>query len=118
MGWGSSTVIFHYVDFLHVSVKLDRLTTLGFSAGAGFVIFVWPLCGVFPGVLLEYFTILILVSGYMHKSCVSCTSHLLTCREYIFCLALASAALLGVGRLGGFSSLSFPGVVITVGICS
>ena len=107
MGWGGggSIVIFHYVDFLHVSVKLDRLTTLGFSAGAGFVIFVWPLCGVFLGVLLD-------------KSCVSCTSHLLTCREYIFCLALASAALLGVGRLGGFSSLSFPGVVITVGICS
>ena len=35
----------------------------------------------------------------------------------IFCFALASAALLRVGRLGGFSSLSFPGVVVTVGFC-
>ena len=35
-----------------------------------------------------------------------------------FCLVLASADLLGDGRRGGFSSLTFPDVTVTVGICS
>ena len=32
-----------------------------------------------------------------------------------FCIAIASATLLGVGRRGGFSSLLFPDVTVTVG---
>ena len=36
---------------------------------------------------------------------------------YIFCLALASADLLGVSRRGGFSSLSSPAMACTVGRC-
>ena len=34
-----------------------------------------------------------------------------------FYLAFARAALRGVGRLRGFSSLSFPDVTVTVGFC-
>ena len=35
---------------------------------------------------------------------------------FIFCLALASASILGVGRRGRFSYLSFPDMTVTVGI--
>ena len=70
--------MFHDVNFLYIFTELDGLTSLGFAAGAGFVFFVWPLRGVFLGVFLEYFTILIGVSGAMQQACVICTSCLIT----------------------------------------
>ena len=45
------------------------------------------------------------------------TGSLLNRTECIYFLVLARASLLGVGRLGGFSSLSFPGMTVMVGIC-
>ena len=80
--------MFRAVDFLHVFVKLDGLTTLGFSAGAGLIFFVWPLCGLLLGVLLYYFTLLIGVSGSVQQERFSRTGHLLSQRDCIFCLAL------------------------------
>ena len=73
--------MFHDVYFLHVSIELDGLTTLGFVSGAGFILFVWPLRNVPLGVFLEYFTILRGVSGAMQQACVSCTGHIITLRD-------------------------------------
>ena len=38
---------FHGVDLLRLFVKLDGLTTLGFSTGVGFLVFMWPMHGLF-----------------------------------------------------------------------
>ena len=43
-------MVCHDVYLLYLAVELDRLTTLGFSAGAGF--FVGPLRGILGGVFL------------------------------------------------------------------
>ena len=93
--------MFHDVDFLHVVSKLNGLTMLDFPSGVGFILFVWPLCGVLLGVLIYYFTLLRGVSGAMQHSCLSHTGHLLARRDYIFFLALASSVLIGVGRRYG-----------------
>ena len=63
---GVFSMVLHAVYFLHYSVKLDGLTTLDFSTGAG--LFVGPLHGVIAGVLLQYFTILRGVSGDMQQA--------------------------------------------------
>ena len=83
---GDRIIMFHDVDFLHVSVEIDGLTTLGFDAGVGFVFFVWPLWGVLLGLFLDYFTIFRGVSGAMRQACVSRISRLLTWRDSIFFL--------------------------------
>ena len=106
----------HDVGLLEAAVKLDRITTACFAAGAGFIIFMWPLRGILFGVSLRYFTLLRGVSGVMKQACVIQTSNLLAWRDHFFCLALAIATLLGVGRRGGLSSLSVPGMTVTVGI--
>ena len=104
----------HDIDFLNVYVKLDGLTMLGFSVGAGFILFVWPLCGVILGVLFEYFKILGGVSGAIKQACVSRTSHIIAQRDYIFCPELSRTALMGVGRRGVFPYLSFPDMAVMV----
>ena len=43
---GNRSILFHDVGFLDAAVELDSIITLCFSAGAGFNVFMWPLCGV------------------------------------------------------------------------
>ena len=90
--------MFRDVDFLQVVIKLDGLTTLCFAVEAGLIFFVRQLRVVIIGVFIKYFTLLRGVSRAMKQSCFSRTGRLLACRDFIFCLALASASLLGVGR--------------------
>ena len=95
----------HDFGFLDAAVELDGLTMLCFSAGAGFILFVWLLCGVIFRLFLQA----------MQKLWFIYTSCLLAWR---FCPGLASAALLEVGRQSGCSSLSFPEMIVIVGILS
>ena len=67
------------------------------------------------GLNLNYFTSLWGVSRSMQYACLFSTSQRTTQPAWMFCLALSSAALITVGRRGGFSSLSFPDVTVTVG---
>ena len=52
--YAASNMRCHGVDLLRFAVKLDGLTTLGFATGAVLYAFVWPLCGVLFGVILQY----------------------------------------------------------------
>ena len=106
----------HDVGLLDASVKINGLDALCFADGAVFVIFMWPLCGVIFGLFLKYFTLLRKVSSAMQQTCFLCTGCFLDQRYCIFSPALASTDLLGIGRQGGFSSLSFPDMNVMVGI--
>ena len=81
--------------------------------GLSFV--VWPLRGVLGGVILQYFTFFCRVPGAMQQACFP-SGRPIARMACIYCLVLASAARIGVGRQGGFSSLSFPSMTGTVGI--
>ena len=50
---GNMITMIHDVGLLDAAIELDRLTTLCFTAGAGFNIFMWPLCGVIFGLFLS-----------------------------------------------------------------
>ena len=102
--WGRFILGFHGVELLHFSVKLDRLTTLGFVTGAGLFVIVWPLHGVLVEVILQCFTLFWGVSGAMQESCIF-AGQLIAWMAYLFFLAFSRAALLGVGRRGGFYSI-------------
>ena len=80
------------------------------------VIFLWPLSGVLLGVFHEYFALFRRVPRYMHQACV-CNGHPISWMACITCLALADVTLIGVGWQGSFSSLIFPAMAVTVGIC-
>ena len=43
----------HDVEFFHVYVELDGLTTLCFANRVGLILFVWPLRGVIIRVLID-----------------------------------------------------------------
>ena len=88
--------MFHYLDFLHVLVELNRLTTPVYEAGSGFILFVWPLHSILLGLFLYYFTILRGVSGAMHKAYVSISGLLISWRDYIFVLHLPEQPFLGL----------------------
>ena len=98
--------MFHYLDFLHVLVELNRLTTPVYEAGSGFILFVWPLHSILLGLFLYYFTILRGVSGAMHKACFV-TGRTIDRMACIIFLALSSAALLGLVGEAGFTPLIF-----------
>ena len=49
---------FHGVDLLRFAVKLDRLTTLGFASGVGYLVVLCPLHGVIFIVNIKYFSLL------------------------------------------------------------
>ena len=79
------------------------------------------LCGRWTAYFLEYFLITLHSSeeclGPCNKHVFYCTGCIIAWRACFFCLVLASAALIRVDRWGEFSSLSFPDMTITVGIC-
>ena len=54
--------------------------------------------------------------GAMQQAFFIWNGRLLAWMYYIFCLALANAALIGVVMQGGFSSLYIPDMTVTVGI--
>ena len=62
---------YYGVNLLRLTVEIDILSALFVAAGAGFLLFLWPLFGVVPGVLLEYFALLRRFPGDMHKECFS-----------------------------------------------
>ena len=105
----------HTVHLFCCTVELDSLTTFFAAVRAGFYFIVWPLCGVLGRLFLQYFALFCKVPGAMQqpffKFCLDNFSDGLH-----FCLALTSAAHIGVGRQGGFSSLSFAAMTGTVGI--
>ena len=65
---------------------------------------------------LEYLALVRRVPRAMQQACFP-SVQLIAHMACMFCLAPASAALFGVGRQGGFSSLSLPEMSGTVGIC-
>ena len=69
---------YHNINLLRLTVKLDSILAIFVAAEEGLFILVWPLRGVLLGLILECFALL---------------------RR--FCLALAGAALIGVGWQGG-----------------
>ena len=91
-------LVFHDIDFLCIFVEVNGFATLKLAAGLVLFIFMDPLCGVLFGVNLNYFTLLIGVSGAMHQACTFSSIWRITQMDFIFCLAFASAALLRVGR--------------------
>ena len=97
--------MFRAVDFLHVFVKLDGLTTLGFSAGAGLIFFEWPLGGVLLRIFLEYFTLLRGVSRAMQQACFSALVVLLFGETDYFVLNLLSQPFSGL--VGKANSTTF-----------
>ena len=101
---------------LHLAVELDGLTTLSFASGVGFFLFLWLLCSVLLGVLLEYFSLLRRVTGDMHQACFVTVQPIyqMSCMAFP---AISSAALLRFGWQCGFSSLTFPAMTGTVGLC-
>ena len=66
------------------------------ATGAGLFFIVWTLCGILRGVLVEYFSLFRRVTRAMQQAFFSsgCPITRMAC---ISCLALSSAALLGVG---------------------
>ena len=106
----------HAVHLFCCVVKIGGLTTFFVSTRAGFSFVVWPLHGILGGVILQHFTLFYRVPGVIQQACFTSGRPIarMTC---IYCLALASAACFGVGGRGGFSSLSFPAMTGTVGIC-
>ena len=102
--WDWCIMGYHVVHLFYCAVKLYSLTTFLTAARAGLFFVVWPLCGVLGGVFLEYFAIFCRVPGAMQQACFP-SDQPIAGMAYIFCLALASTALLGVGRQGGFSSV-------------
>ena len=96
---------------------VDGLTIIFVASGAGFFLFVWPLHSAFLGVTLEYFTLFHRVPGDMNQACFFTGRPIARMACKIF-LALARAALLGVGRRDVFCSLTFTTMTGTFGICS
>ena len=99
---GNKSVVFHDVGFLDADVGLGSIIKPCFSAGLGFTIFIWPLHGILFRIFFQYFTFLRGMYGSMQQACFICTSCLISCRDFIFCLSITSADLLEVGRLVGF----------------
>ena len=104
---------YHEVNVLRLTVKLESLCIIFFAARAGLFLLVWPLCGVNIGVFLEYFAIFRKVTGAMQQSFIFRTGRPIAHMTCIICLALSSAALLGVSWQGGLSSLTFPAMAGT-----
>ena len=108
-------MVFRGAYFLSVVVELDGFVTLGIAAGAVFFRFMGPLRGLLFRVDFYSFTLFMRVFGDMQQVCIFCFVGRIASMTCIFCLVFASAALLGVGRQGRFSSLLFPDVDVTVG---
>ena len=106
--WDGCIMNCYAVHLFYCAVKID-------GAGAGFYFNMWPLRGVLGKLFLQYFVLFCKVPEAMQqpflKFCLANFSDGLH-----FCLALTSAAHIGVGRQGGFSSLSFAAMTGTVGI--
>ena len=113
--WDGCIMGYHVVHLLCCAIEIDDLTTFFIAAGAGLFLVVWPLCGILERLFLEYFSLFRRLPGSMQQEYFP-SSWPIYWMAYIFCLALASAALLGVGGRGGFSSLSFPSMNVMVGI--
>ena len=108
---------YHGVNLLSLAIELDGLATIFLAAKSGFFfLFVWPLCGILLGLFIEYFALFCRVSGAMHQVCFF-TGLPIAQMACMICLAISSAALLGVGWIGKLSSLTFPGMTGTVRFC-
>ena len=83
-------------------------------AGAGLLVFIWPLRGVLIGVFLEYFSLWSILTEAMHQSCFV-TSRKISRMACMNFLVISSAALLGVVWKCDFSSLKFTVMIGTVG---
>ena len=108
-------MVCHVVHLFFCVVKLDGLTTFFVTAGAGFLFIAWPLHGLLGILFLGYFALFSRFPGGMQQAYFS-SSQPIAQIACISCLALASAALPGVGRRGGFFSLWFTVMTGTVGI--
>ena len=60
-------MIYHGVNLLHFSIKLDGLATLFLASGTSFFLFVWLLKGLLIGLLMNYFALLCRVTRAMHQ---------------------------------------------------
>ena len=89
-------MISHEIDFLCIFIKIDGFATPRIAAGAGLFILMGPLRGIIFGVNIKYFILLRGVSGAIQKACLFSSGQRITWMAYIFCLALANAAILGV----------------------
>ena len=114
LSWDRFITSSHSVHLLCCAVKLDGITSFFVAFGVGFL-FMWPLHSVLVGVILEYFTLFRIVPVSMQQEYFPSVRPIarMAC---ISCIALVSAACLGVVRRGGFSSLSFPAITGTVGV--
>ena len=88
---------YHDFKLLHLTIELDGIRALFVAARAGLLLLVWPLHGVLLRALLEYFAILCRVPRDMQQACISRTGRPIDQMACMICLALAGAALLGVG---------------------
>ena len=110
---GRFHLVYHASNLLRVFIKLEKFhacfpTTSGLLVGTMRCV---------PIILfLEYFTLLHGVSRAMHQACFI-TIRPIAFMDCIIFLALASAAILGVGRWVVSDPLSFPAMTGTVGIC-
>ena len=87
-----------------------------FAAGSGFSFVAWSLCDILGGLLLQYFALFHRVPGAMQQAFFP-SGRPIAHVAWISYLAIASAALLGVGRAGIFSSFLSHGMTGAVGIC-
>ena len=106
--------MFHDVGFFNAAIKLNSLITICFSDRSCFAIFMWLLRGVPFRIFFYYFTFLRVLSRAMQQDFFVCTGRLIVQRDFIFCLALASASLLGVGSRGGLYSLCIYDMTVAV----
>ena len=107
-------MIFHGVNLLHSTVKLDGLGAL-VDSRAGLLVFKWSLHDVLFGVVLKKFSLLGRVPRSMQHVCLFCTGRRIARMACIMFLALTSVALLGVGRRGAPPPLFLSAKTGTVG---
>ena len=86
----------HDVGLLYAAIKLNGLTMICFPARSGFILFMWPLCGVIFGVILKYFTLLRGVSGAMQQAYFSALVVLSLKETTLFFLHLPAPPLSGL----------------------
>ena len=87
---------FHGVNLLRHVVGLDGIGAL-VAVGEGLLVFKWLLHNLFFGVALKNFALFRRVPGAMQHVCLFRTGRRIACMACIVFLALASAALIGVG---------------------
>ena len=114
--WDGCTMGFHTIDLLCFPVKLDILTLLIFPTVTGFFVFVGALCVRLLGVLIDWFTLLLGLSGAIQRACFI-TGQMITWMSWIIFLALSRVALIRIAWRGVLSHLTFPVITDMVWIC-